>query len=127
MIHIFHAPEMEIMETIDLVSYPGLIESDAYHAAHTGTKHVFWYYEPVWSPDGRYLAFLGAIEGPSSDVYVYDTATDRVQRLTSAAIMQQIWSGHRIVCGSSIVRWKVLIWAVLIMQLGLYLPMVNLL
>lgn len=82
-IHIFHAPEMEIVETIDLVSYPGLIGSDAYHAAHAGTKHVFWYYEPVWSPDGRYLAFLGAIDGPSSDVYVYDTVTDHVQQLTS--------------------------------------------
>jgi hypothetical protein len=41
-IHIFYAPELEIVETIDLVSYPDLVGSDAYHAAHTGTKHVFW-------------------------------------------------------------------------------------
>jgi WD40 repeat protein len=82
-IYIFHAPEIKIVETIDLVSYPGLIGSDASHALHTGTEHVFWYYEPAWSPDGRYLAFLGAIDGPSSDVYVYDTVTDHVQRLTS--------------------------------------------
>ena len=82
-IHIFHAPEIKIVETIDLVSYPGLIGSDAYHELHTGSEHVFWYYEPVWSPDGRYLAFLGAIDAPSSDVYVYDTVTDHVKRLTS--------------------------------------------
>ena len=37
---------------------------------------------PRWSPDGRYLAFAGAIDGPSSDLYVYDTQTDQVRRLT---------------------------------------------
>jgi hypothetical protein len=46
---------------------------------------------PRWSPDGRYLAFAGAMDGPSSDLYVYDTQTDLVRRLTDgpnqAAIM----------------------------------------
>ena len=37
---------------------------------------------PLWSPDARYLAFVGAIDGPSSDLYVYDTQTDQVRRLT---------------------------------------------
>lgn len=37
---------------------------------------------PRWSPDGRYLAFVGAIDGPSADVYVYDAQTDQVRRLT---------------------------------------------
>jgi len=37
---------------------------------------------PRWSPDSRYLAFVGAIDGPSSDLYVYDTQTDQVRRLT---------------------------------------------
>jgi len=40
---------------------------------------------PRWSPEGRYLAFAAAIDGLSSDIYVYDTRTDRVQRLTSGA------------------------------------------
>jgi hypothetical protein len=35
-----------------------------------------------WSPDGRYLAFIAALDGPSSDLYVYDTARDRIRRLT---------------------------------------------
>jgi hypothetical protein len=35
-----------------------------------------------WSPDGRYLAFVAAIDGPSADLYVYDTLLDQVSRLT---------------------------------------------
>ena len=38
----------------------------------------------IWSPDGRYLAFVGAIDGPSADLYVYDTLRDRVTRLTKS-------------------------------------------
>ena len=39
----------------------------------------------AWSPDGRYLAYVGAIQGPSGDVYVYDTI-DRTSRvLTTGA------------------------------------------
>jgi len=37
----------------------------------------------AWSPDGRYLAFAGAIEGMSSDIYLYDTESGKVNRLTS--------------------------------------------
>ena len=35
-----------------------------------------------WSPDGRYLAFIAAIDGPSSDVYSYDRETGQINRLT---------------------------------------------
>ncbi|NTU63283.1 MAG: hypothetical protein HGB05_07745, partial [Chloroflexi bacterium] len=36
----------------------------------------------AWSPDGRYLAFIAAIDGPSSDVYSYDRETGQINRLT---------------------------------------------
>lgn len=36
----------------------------------------------AWSPDGRYLAFIAAIDGPSSDVYSYDRDTGQINRLT---------------------------------------------
>lgn len=36
----------------------------------------------AWSPDGQYLAFVAAIDGPSSDLYVYDARRDKVTRLT---------------------------------------------
>jgi hypothetical protein len=36
----------------------------------------------LWSPNGRYLAFIGAIDGPSADVYAFDTVSKAVLRLT---------------------------------------------
>ena len=36
-----------------------------------------------WSPDGSQLAFAGAMDGPSADLYVYDVAEDLIRRLTS--------------------------------------------
>ncbi len=37
----------------------------------------------AWSPDGRQLAFMGMIEGPTSDLYVYSLDDGRITRLTS--------------------------------------------
>ncbi len=36
----------------------------------------------AWSPDGRWLAFVGAMEGGSVDVYTYDTFSGAITRLT---------------------------------------------
>jgi hypothetical protein len=37
----------------------------------------------AWSPDGRYLAFAGQMDGLSSDPYLYDLTTKEIQRLPS--------------------------------------------
>ncbi|HSR47444.1 MAG TPA: hypothetical protein VLL77_05595, partial [Anaerolineales bacterium] len=37
----------------------------------------------AWSPDGQQLAFVAALSGPSSDLYVYDLAQDQRRRVTS--------------------------------------------
>ena len=36
----------------------------------------------AWSPDGRWLAFVGALDGKSVDVYTYDTFSGDIIRLT---------------------------------------------
>lgn len=36
----------------------------------------------AWSPDGSQLAFSAATDGPSSDLYLYDTTTGEITRLT---------------------------------------------
>src|SRR5258706_2738712 len=36
-----------------------------------------------WSPNGRYLAFAGQMDRLSSDLYVYDVNTQKIQRLSS--------------------------------------------
>ncbi|MCA9917058.1 MAG: PD40 domain-containing protein [Anaerolineales bacterium] len=48
----------------------------------------------AWSPDGSQLAFIGAQNGPTSDLYVYDLAEDRVRQLTDgpAHAANPIWS-----------------------------------
>jgi WD40 repeat protein len=45
----------------------------------------FWYgiQSAAWSPDGRYLAFAGEMDGPSSDLYVYDMSRQSIRRLSS--------------------------------------------
>ncbi|HQP09446.1 MAG TPA: hypothetical protein PLY85_10540 [Anaerolineaceae bacterium] len=56
---------------------------------------ILYYEAAAWSPgDGRHLAFVGAINGSSSDLYVYDTQTEEITQLTdgpSQAIIP-IWS-----------------------------------
>jgi len=58
-----------------------------------------------WSPDGRYLAFAGQMNGLSSDLYVYDTRTGTLKQLSSGPQeMQWIgWSpdGKWIIYGST--------------------------
>jgi dipeptidyl aminopeptidase/acylaminoacyl peptidase len=39
-------------------------------------------YSFAWSPDSSRIAFAGEMDGPSSDVYIYDVATDAMLRLT---------------------------------------------
>ncbi|MEN8241515.1 MAG: hypothetical protein ABFS17_06320, partial [Chloroflexota bacterium] len=39
----------------------------------------------VWSPDGRYLAFSGALDGESSDLYIYDLVEDQISQLSDGS------------------------------------------
>ena len=58
------------------------LEGEARSAADQVWAAVGVWNRPAWSPDGRWLAFNAAIDGPSADVYVYDTLTDTIERLT---------------------------------------------
>lgn len=48
----------------------------------------------AWSPDGARLAFTGMLEGPTSDLYLYDTASNQITRLTDdpAQATRPLWS-----------------------------------
>jgi Tol biopolymer transport system component len=39
----------------------------------------------AWSPDSRYLAFAGEMDGPSSDLYVFDSSQQSIRRLSSGS------------------------------------------
>jgi hypothetical protein len=47
-----------------------------------------------WSPDGRSLAFVAALQGPSADLYVYTLEDENLRRLThgSGHAATPIWS-----------------------------------
>ena len=48
----------------------------------------------LWSPNSRYLAFVGAMDTDSTDVYVFDTTKNEVRHLTSGATQSYLlaWS-----------------------------------
>lgn len=48
----------------------------------------------AWSPDGSALAFMGVVQGPTSDLYVYSVDTAEVTRLTDgpSQAISPIWS-----------------------------------
>ena len=43
----------------------------------------------AWSPNGQFLAFAAQIDGPSSDIYLYDRKNQGIRRLTEE--LQNIW------------------------------------
>jgi hypothetical protein len=56
---------------------------------------IMYYANVSWQPgDGRLLAFTGAINGPTSDLYLYDTQTHEIKQLTSgpSQSISPVWS-----------------------------------
>nr|MBC8504703.1 hypothetical protein [Chloroflexota bacterium] len=49
---------------------------------HEAARAVTIYNGLDWSPDGTQLAFIGAMDGPSADLYVYTPADGIITRLT---------------------------------------------
>lgn len=102
-LEIVHFPEMSV-KTIPLISN-STIETFDYSQLKSfklldkqgAIQVITWaasFKKPVWSPNGRYLAFTAAIDRPSADLYVYDTLTDQIRRLTDSLDMatQPEWS-----------------------------------
>ena len=91
---LYQAGESEPFLVQNIFSYYGEqpFESDIFETNQSPIPAAWT--APVWSPDGRYLAFLGAIDGPSSDLYVFDTKTEKVYRLTTGVnqAAEPIWS-----------------------------------
>lgn len=48
----------------------------------TEASRAITYGPPIWSHNGKYLAFIGQQNGISADLYLYDLENDQVSRLT---------------------------------------------
>ena len=66
------------VEAATKLNDPNITAESLYEAFMTGITESL-----DWSPDGRYLAFAGQMDGLSSDLYVYDVETKKIQRLSS--------------------------------------------
>jgi Tol biopolymer transport system component len=44
------------------------------------------YYSPVWSPDGKQIAFVVDVQGPAAHVYVMDANGENVKPVTTEAL-----------------------------------------
>jgi hypothetical protein len=91
-------PDLDLIEITYLTSYYG-VTTQAYAIDEVPLEVLYvtdvtaWS-KPAWSHDGRYLAFVAAIEGPSSDLYIYDSLNDTIERKSSGLnqAADPIWS-----------------------------------
>src|SRR4030067_911426 len=73
------APELAAeMDQLDEDGQPKAWTEDVYLALDAEG----WLDTLAWSPDGRTLAYVAAVDGPSADGYVYDTVPAAGRRLT---------------------------------------------
>ena len=86
-LEIIHLPDLSKVTITPLISASNLanMENDPGQAMLLTSAVAFE--SPVqWSPDGRYLAFVAALDGPSSDLYIYDTVIQKITRATSGEL-----------------------------------------
>jgi hypothetical protein len=108
-LNLLHLPDRQVFTVTQLLSadYPGnfetiaagIIQNDPQRYSYLSTaelaqelQYIFqWGIKTVgWSPNGRYLAFAGQMDGPSSDIYRYDVQLKTITRLTDG--LEQIVS-----------------------------------
>ncbi|HET9912386.1 MAG TPA: hypothetical protein VFQ13_10880 [Anaerolineales bacterium] len=80
-----------VTKTIDFTDFSGDCFSDlkcqlgeVEFAFRQGVRRL------TWSPDGKFLAFAAQIDGPSSDVYIFNVEDQSTRRLTSE--LENVWS-----------------------------------
>ncbi len=84
-LNLLSLPEGTVTRITDLTSpatesyvnaTPGDFEMSALEAVRD--EHNY-----AWSPDGTRLAFVGLMDGPSAEIYIYNTLTEQVKRVST--------------------------------------------
>jgi hypothetical protein len=88
-------PSGETETIVHLIDSPPAAAYDPTSPNSFATYAIRDYDSVAWQPgDGRLLAFIGAINGPTADLYLYDTQTKEITQLTdgpSQAVLP-VWS-----------------------------------
>lgn len=102
-LNLMHLPDGTTHKVIDLLSndFPDNLEKFAEMAKNNDpdlesmntttivdtARQTFIYslYASRWSPSGEVLAFSGEMDGPSTDLYLYNLKTSRINRLSSGS------------------------------------------
>ncbi len=78
-----------------IIDQPGMYDpNDGYDLVGSFIEGI---HSAAWSPDSRYLAFAGEMDGPTSDLYVYDLSQKSIRRLSS---------GLMNIVGYQAIRWS---------------------
>jgi hypothetical protein len=84
-LNLLNLPDGSVTKITDLTSP----ETEAYVNASPGEfgnsalQAVRDEHNYAWSPDGTRLAFVGLMDGPSAEIYIYDTLTEQVKRVST--------------------------------------------
>lgn len=70
---------VSIIESIEGIEFEELEETDLRFRVSSAVSMEV----PEWSPDGRHLAFVAAVQEINSDVYSYDLENKTIRRMTS--------------------------------------------
>lgn len=100
-LYFLNLPDGELEEVTSLLP----IElSEEFLDWETEEIHAVVISKPSWSPSGKQISFIGVIDGPSSDLYVYDLDSKRLTRLTSGSneALHPYWT----LDGSSIIHYE---------------------
>ena len=84
---ITHFPWRTLVTEKPLLSFNSDLDMDAMRA-------IVEFQSMAFSPDGRFLAFMGAIDGPTSDLYLFSLETFETIQLTDgpSQAYQPVWS-----------------------------------
>ena len=81
-LYIFSIPEGKLEKQIQLLPLiPGNIHDDP--LVDRASSFAAAAYSGAWSHDGKHFAFSAAIDGPTTDLYIYTLGSDKLRRMSS--------------------------------------------